>query len=368
MSAKTSTFAGQLRHFARSVDIVDDEIFDRVRTLIVRYVRTELDAEYFSLMREESLGGEPVLKMFWSSDDREHSAAVRTREGGYSNPLTQAFATDRALWIVGADKKPIRDSTELVDEWSHCDTLPPYQPSSDQPIRTAVILPLRRRRVLGVYYFESCSPLGITDVAKVELAMLAEALAILLELYDVNRSQSRMTASAIADLQDNLESARFPRLAKPHFFVASSVRGDRKVMTVVSEVLDEFSDRIEFTDWRRMTQSGNISTQIAKEITRSRFGICYLSEPGPDGGTYVDNPNVVFEAGMLHARTANNESGDGGEPTGWIPIREVDSPPAPFDFASERTVQVPRRADGAVNEDRLRDELRARVQVLLGEG
>jgi hypothetical protein len=82
----------------------------------------------------------------------------------------------------------------------------------------------------------------------------------------------------------------------------------------------------------------------------------------------VDNPNVVFEAGMLHARTANNESGDGGEPTGWIPIREVDSPPAPFDFASERTVQVPRRADGAVNEDRLRDELRARVQVLLGEG
>jgi hypothetical protein len=367
MTAKTSTFAGQLRHFARSVDIVDDEIFDRVRTLIVRYVRTELDAEYFSLMREETLGGEPVLKMFWSSDDREHSASVRTREGGFSNPLTLAFGSDRALWIVGADKKPIRDAPELIDEWSHCDPLPPYQPSSDQSIRTAVILPLRRRRVLGIYYFESCAPLGITDVAKVELSMLAEALAILLELYDVNRSQSRMTASAIADLQDNLESARFPRLAKPHFFVASSTRADKKVITVVGEVLDEFADRIEFTDWRRMAQSGNISTQIAKEITRSRFGICYLSEPAADG-TYVDNPNVVFEAGMLHARTATSDSGDGGEPTGWIPIREVESPPAPFDFAAERTVQIPRRSDGSVNEDRLRDELRRRVGVLLGEG
>jgi hypothetical protein len=366
MTAKTNTLAGQLRHFARSVDIVDDEIFDRVRGLIVRYVRTELDAEYFELMREETLGGEPVLKMFWSSDDREHSAPVRTREGGYTNPLTLAFGSDRPLWIVGVDKKALRDAPALIDEWSGCELPSPYRPSSDQSIRTVVVLPLRRRRVLGIYYFESCSHLGITDVAKVELAMLAEALAILLELYDVNRSQSRMTASAIADLQDNLESAKFPRLAKPHFFIASSVRADMRVMTVIDEVLDDFSDRIEFTDWRRMAQSGNISTQIAKEVTRSRFGICYLSEPTPEG-SYLDNPNVVFEAGMLHARTGSNESGDGGEPTGWIPIRELDSPPAPFDFAAERTVQVPRRSDGSVNEDRLRDDLRTRVGTLLGE-
>jgi hypothetical protein len=366
MTARTNTFAGQLRHFARSVDIVDDEIFNGVRGLIVRYVRTELDAEYFELMREETLGGEPVLKMFWSSDDREHSAPVR-REGAYTNPLTLACGTDQPLWIVGADKKPLRESPELVDEWSGCALLPPYRPSSEQSIRTVVVLPLRRRRVLGIYYFESCTHLGITDVAKVELGTLAEALAILLELYDVNRSQSRMTSSAIAELQENLESAKFPRLAKPHFFVASSVRADKKVITVVNEVLDEFSDRIEFTDWRRMAQSGNISSQISKEITRSRFGICYLSEEVADG-SYVDNPNVVFEAGMLHSRTAGSDSGDGGEPTGWIPIREANSPPAPFDFAAERTVQVPRRNDGAVNEDRLRDELRTRVGVLLGEG
>lgn len=32
MTAKTSTFAGQLKHFAQTVDIVDDGIFNQVST------------------------------------------------------------------------------------------------------------------------------------------------------------------------------------------------------------------------------------------------------------------------------------------------------------------------------------------------
>jgi hypothetical protein len=52
MSSKVnSTFAAQLRQFAKSVDIVSDSIFDRVRELVHKYVQTELGAEYFELMR-----------------------------------------------------------------------------------------------------------------------------------------------------------------------------------------------------------------------------------------------------------------------------------------------------------------------------
>ena len=36
--------------------------------------------------------------------------------------------------------------------------------------------------------------------------------------------------------------------------------------TVMSEVLHDFTDRLEFTDWSEMNESGNINAQIAKEI------------------------------------------------------------------------------------------------------
>ena len=47
MTAKTSTFAGQLTHFAESVDIVDDARFDNVRDLVYRYVVNQLGGQYF---------------------------------------------------------------------------------------------------------------------------------------------------------------------------------------------------------------------------------------------------------------------------------------------------------------------------------
>ena len=53
---------------------------------------------------------------------------------------------------------------------------------------------------------------------------------------------------------------------------------------------------------------------------------------------------------MLHARTTATAEQDMGEPAGWIPIREEKSPPAPFDFASERILIIPRSASGELNE------------------
>ena len=358
------------------MDIVDDEIFERVRQLIYRYVKNELGVAYFEVMRDQLIDDELGLRMFWSSNERDHNWRVRQPDGAFSNPVTTAFGRNQPLWVVSPDKKPLREAEQLSDEWSHTDSLTTYQPAADDAIRTLVVLPLRRNRPLGVCYFESTTHIGITDVAKAELQLLAESIAILLELYELNRSQSKMTSSAIFELQESLEAAQFPRLTRPHFFVAFSSRADTAVTTVISEVLHELSDRLEFTDWSGMNEAGNINAQISKEITRARFGICYLSEPVHDepGGraddrhdTYIDNPNVVFEAGMLHARTAATDPSMGGEPTGWIPMREVASPPAPFDFAAERTLLIPRFEDGKLNEARLRDTLRVRIVKLLGD-
>jgi hypothetical protein len=76
---------------------------------------------------------------------------------------------------------------------------------------------------------------------------------------------------------------------------------------------------------------------------------------------FRDNPNVVFEAGMLQALTNSPNV----EPTGWIPVREKSSPDAPFDFAAERILTVDRLRDGKLNEDSFQERLKGRIDSLL---
>ena len=292
-------------------------------------------------------------------------------EGSYTNTVTAAFAEGQPLWVVNPTKGTLAEAEKLTDEWSNTSDLPPYRPVAEQSIRTLIVLPLRRKQRLGVCYFESSTHLGITDVAKQELQLLADAIAILLELYEVNRSQSQQTASAIFDLQERLESARFPKLTRPHFFLAFSNRADEAVINVINEVLHEFTDRLEFTDWTRMSESGNVNAQITKEILRARFGICYLSEAsvhGPPGRYGVHRqPQRRLRGWDDPPRTTVDDTASTGDPTGWIPIREVASPPAPFDFAAERTLYIPRFPKGDLNDGRLQELFRARISHLLGE-
>jgi hypothetical protein len=365
-----TTFASQLRSFARAVDIVDDATFDGVRKLIVRYVEKDLGAHYFELMREHAIGHGRGLGMFWSSRDTPNAWPLRTEAGAYTNAVTASYAERRPVWAVSPDEAPLGRAVAMSDEWSQLPDLPaPYLPMAESgDTRTLVVVPLVRKQPLGVLYFESAECITVTEVAKLELRLLGEALAILVELYETNRTQSRMTSSALDELRDSLESARFPKLTKPHFFVAYSHRADSKVRVVIQQVLHRYGKQIEYTDWAKVHEAGNINAHIAREIARSRFGICYLSEPvGTDDGAhrYSDNPNVVFEAGMLHARTSESDGRPTGEPCGWIPVREESSPPAPFDFASERMLHVPRYEDGELDEGGLRQQLTDRIEGML---
>jgi len=374
MTAKNSTFAGQLTHFAQSVDIVDDARFDNVRDLVYRYVANQLGGEYVELLRQESGDDgdrQSWLRTFWSSAEKQHVWPIHTDDGSYTNPVTDAFDNDRPMWIVSPAKDPLDQADQQHDLWSGTANLSRYRPSSNQSIRTVVILPLSLQRRYGVYCLESSRYIEITDAAKLELRRLADALAMLYRLWEVNKIQTAGTDHAIGDLRELLQAAKFPRLAKPHFFVAFSHKADETVKLIIRDTLNEFAAKLEYTDWTQMDAPGNINTQIAKEILESRFGICYLSEPdddsSPEAHQYRDNPNVVFEAGMLHARTTAAADADGREPAGWIPVREPESPPPPFDFAAERIVQVPRSRTGDLNESRLREMLRKRIEALLRE-
>jgi hypothetical protein len=271
------------------------------------------------------------------------------------------------MWVVTADETPLdaEPPSEYEDQWSGVRDLPHHQSASRREVRTLIVVPLRRKRPLGAFIIESPERLEATEVARSELGLLGEALSTLLELWEVNETNSRGTAEAVADLRDMLMTALFPRLAKPQVFVAHPIRAEEQVIDVLRTVLREYESRLDITFWNQMEEAGNITTQVGELIARSLFGICYLSEPagGRAGEThrYVDNPNVVFEAGMLHALT----NAAGAPPTGWIPIREKESPPAPFDFASERILEVTRTVDGHVA-SRFAHDLRRRLNALLG--
>jgi hypothetical protein len=374
MTSKVGTFAGQLLHFAESVDIVDDRTFDAVRSLVYSYVRNELSAQYFELVHEEQFEERPALMTLWSSRDLRNFWPIRSLEGNYTDPVAQAFDTRQPLWLLAPDKSPLGAAGGTYeDQWSDLRGIPPYKPSAELPVLTLIVIPLIcRGRSLGAYLVESSRYVESTDVAKVELSRLGTALSILYDLYDTNRTQAKNTAGAIGDLRDLLTAAEFPRLAKPHFFLAYPDKADRRVKYVIDDVLDELSDRLEFTDWAAIHESGNVPSQIATEISRSRFGICYFSQlsqrrVGTDGGVplFEDNPNVLFEAGMLHARTSVTGEAR-GEPSGWIPIREANSPPKPFDFQSERILEVPRTRNGELKEEVLHEILKSWIENLIG--
>lgn len=64
---------------------------------------------------------------------------------------------------------------------------------------------------------------------------------------------------------------------------------------------------------------------------------------------------------MLHALVNAPDA----PPSGWIPVREDDSPQAPFDFADQRIERVPRDKQDQLDEDRFRTQIKRRVTALL---
>jgi len=83
------------------------------------------------------------------------------------------------------------------------------------------------------------------------------------------------------------------------------------------------------------------------------------------GSTSITPTSSSKRACSMHALATADQ--DVGEPAGWIPIREGNSPPPPFDFASERILYIPRSICGELNETKLRQMLADRIGALLRE-
>jgi hypothetical protein len=359
------SFAEHLTQFALSVDIVNTDIFNELRGLIQQYVAEALGIDYFEFMRSSIVDGRPGLVTLWPTENYL-SNSVKDGNGKYNGQTAYAFDKGIPLWVVRKDRSPLAHGTEYLDLWSGKTELPAYVIPGDikETIRTAIMIPLRDGgRVTGLLDFESSQYIGITDAAKRELRMIADSLAMLYSLEQTYRIQRESTKKALQELKKTLKNKYLHRLTKPRLFLAFSSQADDQVLGVIQDVLGDYDDRLNIVPWNKVSRSGNINEQILDDILNSSYGLCYFSEPAPQTSTckFQDNPNVLIEAGMLHALYhADPESSDG-----WIPIRELDSPDAPFDFVAERRLEVARQPNGDLNEHQFKSDLRKRLNGLI---
>src|SRR4051812_9212595 len=142
------TFASELEHFARSVDIVDDATFNRVRDLIHLYIRREFRDIYFELLRRQISGNDrehESLETFWSSTDQRHIWSIHVTDetdSPYLNAATAAFDTGCSLWLTsGDDTHPQLIGAPLRNEWNTLEELPSYKPTNIDTA-TAAVIPL----------------------------------------------------------------------------------------------------------------------------------------------------------------------------------------------------------------------------------
>ena len=374
----------QLCNFSATF-LIDDDISERVRRLIHTCISETFQIKFYHIMLDgKQVSGKPGLAtpkiagQAWCNDDAD-SVPIYSSDNttSYRAQSTYAYQEQKPLWITSKDGKPLHESDEYIDYWSfthenETKELPKFRNPDKREIKTSVIIPLRHGEghVFGFICLESREHIKgnnkLSQCAKQEFNKLANSIGAILSAHENYLNRQNSTRNALERLEKLAQDYKFAcPLSKPIVFFASSSQADPEAVSVIRTVLNEFADEIEVKDWREDQSTGYIPGHIKETISDCRFGICYFSEPAKEEDhskyNYIDNPNVMFEAGMLNSLVYSLTAA----PKGWIPIREEESPPAPFDFAQERMINIKRLNDRKINKDKLITDLKDRLQELL---
>lgn len=357
----TQTFGQQLHAFSLAVDIVSDEVLKRVLESVTDYFERELSIHFFEVLIATDIGRDKPrrgLRSAWHPGGKEWSETVRAEDGSYNGQVSYCFDKRCELWIV-AEGGPLEKAGGFENLLRTHDLEPDFPPFKDltpAETRTSIMWPMRvGADVIGLINLESPELLKPTDTLRNEVLTIAESIAHLHVLKQTTALQTDNTRKALKNLTDQSS------LALPHrrrAFIASAVQADRGVVEIIRTVVR--GTELEEKYWADETESGNITEHIWKNISTAEIGICYLSEPMHGDQKYRDNQNVLFEAGMMHALTHSAHV-----MRAWIPVREKDSAPAPFDFSTERMLLVPRTAGGRLDELEFERNIRRRLSHLL---
>jgi hypothetical protein len=382
------SFSRDLLQFVTSIDHISGGAYSRLVRFFRSYVETVLEAGFYEIQLDgvkataegrdrEGLGTEKE----WSNGS-EQVTPVRTSTGDYTGQTTYAYAEGVNLWITAKNKGPLRDvadTNDFVDSWSNRTDIPRYWNYAEQEkgliARTSIILPLRhpgsRATKLGFLNLEFAKHLPARPQAKKELQGIADAIGTILHLRKTREHRIQKIDESISDINYRLENKRYPSpLLRSKLFLAYAKETDNQVMEIVRSVLATYDNSVLKVDWSAdMKRPGMVNSQIDAEILESAFGVCLVSEPNEESAAlrkgdktckYRDNPNVLIEAGMMHAFTLSS-----APMSGWILIRERSSPRIPFDFVVHRRIDIPRNRDSKLNKERFASELKSQLDAMI---
>ena len=192
-------------------------------------------------------------------------------------------------------------------------------------------------------YLESTTHVEATPVAKNELMTLADAVAILIELRNANKSQTEGTETAVTQLGRFLRPSS-PALTDPTCSWPRPTAADTQVLGVLQEVLAEFNSKVSVFDWHEIADAGAITSQIADRIVRSPLRhLLLLDRPHRDRARLCRQP----ERDIRGRHAARYDQRARRAAVGLDPGARGRLPPAPFDFADQRIERVPRDPETA---------------------
>jgi hypothetical protein len=350
MNKAIQTFGDYLLQFGLTIDIVDDITFNDFMEIVDDYVSNYLKIDFISLKIKNIIDNNVGLHAVKGYDEKK-TITIKNNTGEITGQTAYAFVKKIALWITDKNKKDLKDdSAQHVDLWNKQTDFPQVGKHKNLKVKTSIIVPIiRDNEAVGV--------------VKYELEKIADTISRVQYLYRSFEAQHKNTHKAINRLRSNLSNISWPELTKPQIFVAFPAMGEPDVIGEMKSVLDSFKERANVMFWDHCSDSGKVDQQIIEAIAKSKFGVCYFSEPMPEGSEYkyFDNPNVIFEAGMFQALT----NSPGEKPIGWVPIREKESPPPPFDYGSDRILLVERLNNNSLNTQIFVSHLNKRISNLL---
>jgi len=354
-----ASYGAALRSFANSIDILRDDEFKSVLSATKEYLENNFNVTTVERLSEVVSEGIPKLAPSFG-DDQYDLYPVRNEDGTPNGISSAAFTTKRNLWVTpddGLDQTLIR-AEKLQDRWDpdRDIDLPTYldvHDADDEPIggrvKTLISIPIRRRgSTIALVYFESEDVLVPSDRAKDEFAEIAKSLAWLYDLNVHNRETRDATEEEIRALEKASRETYDWRPVVSLFF-AYPGDGESDVNTALAEILQDRASQNWFTldDWAKNKSGGRIPAEIEGKIRSAAYFVAYLSEPsgavGDHAPRYVDNPNVLYEAGVFQGLVD-----DTNRSNNWLLIREKSSPEPPFDIGTFNTLIVPRDDQGTL--------------------
>lgn len=367
------SFGEYLRQFALSIDFINRNNFADIKSKIIEYLRKHLGAHQIAFCIPAEVDDSDGFNTVWSFPKDNKSQKLKDSHGNYKRQLTLAMGEWRNLWVISGTDDHLSNENRGIDFWGNTQdaNLPPfYYSKSVKRSKTAIMLVTKnaQNKPNGILIIELERKVMISSALREELLFVAEAVGLLHASYTSFEQQNEATYKALRYLRSIMDNVhlKIENEPRPALFLAYSERAPQDSLEIIQKVLDQYKDHVKKTDWKALHTPGEISQQIVDQIVNAKYGICYFSETvsssrGKKKLKYEDNPNVLFEAGMLNIST-DSEKGIG---TGWIPIREKDSPGIPFDIISQRRIIVPRDSSGNIDKKEFEKMLTLQLDKLI---